>query len=264
VRSWRGEQPGVLYVHATGFSKELWAPVVDALSRKGAAPAGWAIDQRGHGDSSMLATPMDWSDLSRDVAGVLESIVNTPVVGVGHSSGGAALAMAAIEDPAAFEHLILIEPIIFPPPHQRIEDHPMSVAAEARRSSFPDRKAAVEHFSGKGPFAGWAADAIAAYVDGALRDTGNGLVLKCSPQTEAEHYRSGSAHATWDHLDEIANPVTLIVGSQSTTHHGAYLAALTERFRDAEMRSIPNASHLVPMERPDVVADAIEDARSRG
>ncbi len=264
VRCWPGEEPGILYVHGTGFSKELWALVVDAMRGRGHDPAGWAVDQRGHGDSGEMAIPMDWNVIGSDVADVLDDLVGSSVVGVGHSSGGAALAMAAIEDPGAFRHLVLVEPIILPPPHQRREDEPMGAVAETRRASFPDRDTALAYFQGKGPFAGWEDDAVAAYVDGALRNTGTELVLKCSPRTEAEHYRSGWAHSTWDRLDEIAAPVTLVVGADSTTHQGTYLAGLTERFVDVDLVLIPGASHHVPMEQPDVIADAIEHARGSG
>lgn len=259
VRTWGGTGGEVLYLHATGFSKELWGPVVDRLDGR----AGRAFDQRGHGDSGEMPIPLDWSVLRDDVANVLAAEPSGPVIGVGHSSGGAALAMAAINDPHAFRHLILIEPIIFPPPHQRLEGHPMSRAAARRRASFPDRLAALEHFSRKESFAGWTGEALDAYLDGALRDMGTELVLKCTPRTEAEHYRSGSSHSAWDRLDEITCRVTLVAGAESTTHDAAFLAALSDRFTDAEVVVVPLASHLVPMERPGVIAGLIGGVRGR-
>ncbi len=264
VRSWPGEEPGILYVHGTGFSKELWEPVVEAVRGRGHDPAGWAVDQRGHGDSGEMGIPMDWEVIGSDVADVLDDLVGSPAVGVGHSSGGAALAMAAIDGPGAFRHLVLIEPIIMPPPHERRDSDPMGAAAEARRSSFPNRDAAIAHFRSKRLFAGWEEGAVAAYVEGALRATGSELVLKCTPRTEAEHYRSGWSHSTWDRLGEIATPVTLVVGADSTTHQGAYLAELTERFINVDLVVVPQASHSVPMEQPDAVADAIEHAGGSG
>lgn len=264
VRSWQGDDPGVLFVHATGFSKELWQPAVDALRHRGDDPAGWAVDQRGHGDSGPMPIPLDWEVTGSDVVDVLDAAVGSSVVGVGHSSGGTALAIAALAEPGAFEHLVLIEPIILPPPHQRRDDFPMAVMAEARRSSFADRAAAIEHFKGKGPYARWGDAALNAYVDGAMRRERGELVLKCSPQTEAEHYRSGSSHATWDRLGAIACPVTLLAGKESATHGAVFIEAMAGRFADAEVIVIDDATHLVPMERPDAVADAIEQARRWG
>lgn len=263
VRSWDGTTPGLLFVHATGFSKELWAPVVAAIRAGGVDASGLAFDQRGHGDSAPIAIPMDWALIGSDVAQVVGQD-RRPTIGVGHSSGGAALAIAAVADPDAFDHLILIEPIIKPPPYERHEEDPMAAVAEGRRSSFPDRESARQHFNSKGAFAHWIDGAMDAYVEHGLRDTGDGVVVKCSPATEAEHYRSGWAHSTWDRLGEISAPVTLIVGSESTTHRGSYLGQLAARFSEVDLHVVPGASHFVPMERPELVADLIGDLRVQG
>ena len=253
----------MLFVHATGFTKDLWGPVIDAIGLAGEPVAGVAFDQRGHGDSPALTIPMDWSQTGADVEQIAGSADPRPRIGVGHSSGGAAIAIAAIADRGAFDHLVLIEPIITPPPYERHEGDPMAAVAEGRRWFFPDRATALEHFKSKRAFAGWVDDAIEAYVESALRDGDDeGVVLKCAPVTEAEHYRSGWAHPTWGHLGDITCPVSLVVGAESTTHRGPYLAELTARFREVQLVVVPNASHLVPMERPDVIATAINEARN--
>ena len=264
VTTWHGSEPGALFVHATGFTKELWRPVIDAMGAAGEPVAGVAFDQRGHGDSPPLAIPMDWSEIGGDVEQVAASIDPRPLIGVGHSSGGAAIAITAIVHSEAFHHLVLIEPIITPPPFERHESDPMAAVAEGRRSSFRDRATALAHFRSTGAFAGWVDGAIDAYVESGLRDANGEVVLKCAPATEAEHYRSGWAHSTWDRLGDITCPVSLVVGAESTTHRGHYLDELTARFPEVELTVVPNTSHFVPMERPDVVAAAINQARNRG
>ena len=85
----RGTGTGALFVHANGFCKELWWPVVERLSGIRAL----AIDQRGHGESAVGPPPFDWWDLGRDALSWVMTL-DAPRLGVGHSSGGAALAMA--------------------------------------------------------------------------------------------------------------------------------------------------------------------------
>lgn len=262
VRAWPGEGPGLFFAHANGFSKELWRPTVARLRHRGVNGPGAAMDQRGQGDSDSVQPPFDLWLLGSDTGAVLAALIamgvfGERVIGVGHSSGGTALAMAAINDPGTFEHLVLIEPILFPPPFARHEDEPLAQLTLKRRATFPNRAAAVANFSGRGPFAGWTDDAIAAYVDGSMRHLDGRVELKCSPETEADVYRANWAHGAWNRLGDITIPVTLIVGEHSTTHHGSYLSRLAGRFAEVSVHVVPGASHFVPMETPGIVADAI-------
>jgi pimeloyl-ACP methyl ester carboxylesterase len=245
-------------MHATGFAKEVWDPVVVELRRRGVVGLCAAADQRGHGDSGTTEPPFACAALGRDVAEVLEALGGS-WIGVGHSSGGAAIAMAQIVSPDLFEALLLIEPIIFPPPHLRIEDHPFAAQALRRRVFFADRDDALANFAGKGPFARWDRRALDAYVDGALRHDGDQLRLKCDPETEAEFYRIGSGYDAWDHLASIGVPVTLMVGSDSNSHPASFVGQLEQRFRDVTVLVVDGATHFVAMERPNLVADAVFD-----
>jgi pimeloyl-ACP methyl ester carboxylesterase len=255
--------PDVVYVHATGFCKELWRPVAEAVADR-RPDVGWvSIDQRGHGHSGRGSPPYLWDHLARDVLAVVEE--GSRPLGVGHSSGGAALARAEILAPGTFSGLVLIEPIVFPPPFERRDIH-LAQGAERRRGSFPDHASARERFA-DGPFGGWRTDVLDLYVDHAFAPDDHGLVLRCAPEVEADFYREGSNHDTWDHLDEIAVPVVLVAGARSDSHREPYLSLLRDRFAAAELVVLPGLGHLAPMEDPDAVAsvviDAVPSARGR-
>jgi pimeloyl-ACP methyl ester carboxylesterase len=255
-----GPSPGVLFVHATGFCKEVWRPVASEME----SDTSWvAIDQPGHGDSTRPPLPIHWSTIGEAVLDVLDAL-GPHRVGVGHSAGGAALAMAELARPGSFDHLVLIEPIIFPPPHERHEQSPLSRLATKRRSTFPTREAAIENFTGKGPFARWDRRVLDAYVDGALRAAASRLVLKCEPGIEAEFYRGGADHDTWDRLPSLDVPVSLLIGADSTTHHGRFVEDLAGRFRSADLVVVEDATHFVPMERPDLIATLVDDVIGTG
>ncbi|MEN8113901.1 MAG: alpha/beta hydrolase [Actinomycetota bacterium] len=255
-----GSPPGVVFVHATGFCKEVWRPIANAMRSAG----GWAaIDQPGHGDSQRPPPPIHWSTIGHGVLDVLDAI-GPHRIGVGHSAGAAALAMAELDRPGAFDHLILIEPIIFPPPHGRHEHSPLAALAVKRRARFSSRNAAIENFTGKGPFALWDDQVLEAYIDGALRPEGGGLALKCDPETEAEFYRGGADHDTWDHLPELRAPVTLVAGEQSTTHHGHFLEDLASRFPLVDVAIVEGATHFLPMEQPELIACFVDEIIDSG
>jgi pimeloyl-ACP methyl ester carboxylesterase len=249
-------EPDALFVHATGFCKEVWGPVIDAIVTD---PFAWlSMDLRGHGDSDVGEFPHHWDLLGGDVL----SIVNgrTEMIGVGHSCGGTALVRAEATHPGTFRHIVLIEPIIFPTPGRRI-DGPMSVVARKRRSVFPSREEARERFR-TGPFSDWTAESLDAYLDGAFVESEDSFELKCTPEVEADYYAEGSNHDTWDIAGSFDTPVTVVAGEHSMTHQEPYLSSLVSRFRRAELIVLGGVGHLAPMEDPRSVASIVDAVTS--
>jgi pimeloyl-ACP methyl ester carboxylesterase len=192
--------------------------------------------------------------LALDLVAVVERLEG-PVVGVGHSSGGAALARTEILRPGTFERLVLIEPIIFPGPYERREI-PRAVGAERRRRSFRSRDAAWERFA-TGPFKAWDRRVLDQYVEHGFIETDEGWTLRCDPGVEAEIYREGSNVDTWEYLDTIRCPVRIVCGSDSDTHQPPYLDELTDRFPNAHLVVLDGVGHLAPMEAPERIAETI-------
>lgn len=249
-----GTLPGwVLWSHATGFCKETWYPV---LNHAEGVPSV-LVDQRGHGDSELGPAPLDWWDLGRDLAAISAGFgKESPRLGVGHSSGATALIMAELLRPGTFDRLVLIEPVVFFEPSFSVDD--MVETARRRRSRFTSHADAIDRFTGRGPFAAWVSEALDAYVHHGLRPRPEGgFELKCDPEVEADFYRAGSTHGTWDRLGEVGCPVTLIAGAKSSTHGEAFAREQAGRFPASDLRFVPDAGHFVPMERPELIAEAV-------
>lgn len=251
-----GEEVASVYVHATGFCKELWIPVVRRVDSVTGAEreSAMLVDQRGHGDSTPFAGPMKWDLVARDLLEVLRP-VSRPIVGVGHSGGGAAIARAEILSPGTFSTIILIEPIVWPPPYER-RDVFLAVNAEKRRRTFSSRAEARQRFS-TGPFAVWDEEVLDLYVDNAFREADGGWTLKCEPSVEAECYREAPNVDTWDRLREIECSVVVVSTDRSDTHQEPFRSLLVGRFRDAESIVIEGVGHLAPMEAPALIGDLI-------
>ncbi len=249
------DEPEVLFVHATGFCKEVWFPVISALETLRPATRTLAVDLRGHGDSPQAAPPYRWDTLTNDVIHTMGHLRG--VVGVGHSCGGAVVARAAALAPDLFTSVILIEPIIFPPPFERA-NIPLARAAQRRRNRFESRDRAYERFV-SGPMATWQPDVLAAYVDHGFVDDGNGVAIKCAPAVEADVFREGGNHDTWNRVRDIAVPVTIVAGERSEIHTQRFLEMLADQFTDPTVIVVPDTSHFLPMERPDVVAAVVSE-----
>ncbi|MDJ0664303.1 MAG: alpha/beta hydrolase [Acidimicrobiia bacterium] len=250
--------PTVVFVHATGFCKELCSPVIADTRQLIGDFRAVAFDQRAHGDSAAPDPPFDWWDIGHDLVELVSDA--RPVVGVGHSAGGAALVLAELAHPGTFSSLVLVEPIIFPPPYGRFDHNPMSAGALRRKRRFASREDAFANFVSKEAFAQWDGRAMQAYVDGGFRSERGGVVLKCTPEHEAEFFMAATDHRAWDRLDEVRTPCLVMAGEYSTTHGEPFLSALTSRFANARSEVVPESSHFVWMERPAAIAQRVADA----
>jgi hypothetical protein len=112
-----------------------------------------------------------------------------------------------------------MEPVISIPKDpffgKRAEDSPLATKALARRDKFPSLGFALKSFEGKAMTNNWDPRSVSSYVRGILKPENDNFVLKCEKQVEAEVYREGSSHTTYNKLHEIKTHVALIVGDDS-------------------------------------------------
>jgi pimeloyl-ACP methyl ester carboxylesterase len=245
----RSPRMPVYFAHATSFCGAVWRPVIEGLPD--VEPVTW--DFAGHGSGPGLEPPFEWSIFGEQVLTETEP----GGVGVGHSMGAAALVMAQLSDPRRFRFMVLIEPVVFPAPYARFERDHMAAIALKRKRTFGSRDEALENFASRPAFAGWDRRALEGYVDGGLVEVGGGVALACSPEVEAEIYRSSRAHETWEKLDQIEIPVLVISGAESNTIPPDLARAQAARFRSAGLEIVPGVGHFLPMERPDLVAERV-------
>jgi len=234
----------VYFSHATSFCAAVWDPVRERLT--GIETEAW--DHPGHGDGPPLDLPVDW----RRFGDYVLEVTDPGGIGVGHSMGAAALAMAQAADPGRFRGLLLIEPSILPGPYVR-GDNAMAEAALRRRRTFPTREEAAENFRGRGPFVGWDESAFDGYIRCGL--IGDGPVrLTCDPVVEADIYRASGDHDTWDRAASIDIPVLLMSGERSNTFTPEFTREQAARFGRAGVEVVARAGHFLPMEMPGLVA----------
>jgi pimeloyl-ACP methyl ester carboxylesterase len=255
-----GEGRPLLFCHPTGFHGMIWAPLAAHLAD---VAHGWALDFRGHGDSSVPAS-MDfaWDRMVDDVHAVVDDLGVTELKAVGHSMGGAALLLAETRRPGTFAGLWLYEPVVFPRSEGVPAANPMAAAARRRRRSFTDAEAAYANFAAKPPLGSLDPAALRAYVDHGLRprhgaDGDHAVELKCAPEVEALVFENGlrAAGATFDRLAEVRIPVTVAasVDGSGPAHAAPLIVDALPRGRLERFR----LTHFGPMEDPAGIAAAI-------
>jgi pimeloyl-ACP methyl ester carboxylesterase len=268
---WGGDGPPALLHHANGFCAALWAPVAERLRPHFRV---FAMDARGHGDSSKPRSreAYHWSHFGRDVEAVaawLAERFGRVGLGLGHSFGGTAIALAAIADPALFDCIVLVDPIVVPSDAEargRIsQGSQLAEGARKRREVWESREEARAKWQGKETFAGFVPQAFDLYLAEALADRPDGRVeLKCPGEVEAAIFEQGGSVDVMALAPRLETP-TLVLWAARGNFPRSHFEALVARMPHGRLRDV-DAGHLVPMQAPERVADEVLafSARSAG
>jgi pimeloyl-ACP methyl ester carboxylesterase len=95
----------VLFASPSGYGLATWQPIVERLCQEFRIIT---IDLRGTGRSSPIVRPYTDRDHALDIAAVVMSISDRPIIGVGLSATPYALVRAALADPRLFKQLVLV------------------------------------------------------------------------------------------------------------------------------------------------------------
>lgn len=264
-----GPAPSVLLLHATGFHARLWDQVVAAL------PPGTHViapDHRGHGRSFRPATLANWAATADILLPLIDGHGGHPLIGCGHSMGAYILTRLAAQRPAAFGHLVLIDPVILDPVFYEGEaakpipdpaEHPVA----RRRNAWASAEEMRARFADRPPYAKWDPRVLADYCSFGLLPAADaeGWELACPAALEASVYQNALRTSPHEWLHYLATPSTLIRAptgerggpldfSQSPTWTGLGAAIGAER---DEIWA--EHSHFIPMEAPVRVAALLAD-----
>jgi len=256
----RASLPPFLLLHATGFLARLWQPVAETLATQFDV---YAYDTRGHGDSDKPPPEGDnyhWRYLVADLRGFCDALGLSGVSIAGHSSGGAAAAYLAAEDPGYVSRLVLFEPIILPPQFLPPQDQRRDLAegARRRRAVWSSIEEIIGAYRTRPAFARWRDDVLRLYAEhGTFRREDGQMELKCPGEIEANVFEHSRSLDTWDRLPEIRCPALVMHGELTGEPFVPLMAEIARRLPDARLRSVPEAGHLAPMERPEAVAQAV-------
>lgn len=278
-------RPILHFAHANGFNAQTYQRLLAPLSE---SLRVFAFDARGHGLTKAPADPKrlkDWDDYREDLICFLDQLVEAeqldgppdPRSGelrearfilAGHSLGGSTSLLVAAARPDLVRALVLVEPVILPyayhwwvaltaPLRLRGRTRQLVEGAARRRRVFPSREEMIATYRNRGAFRTWPEEMIADYVAGGTRPRADGQVeLACDPAWEAATFRA-QAPFIWRRIARLRCPITLIRGGQNSTCPEAVARRLARMHPSARLVYVPEASHFLPMERPEVVQNEI-------
>ena len=261
-----GNGTPLVWAHATGFHAHCYLPLAQRLSD---SFHSFAFDHRGHGSAqSVDPAQLNWRQYGNDAiaatAHIYESNNNTPLVGFGHSMGGATLLMAARQHPHMFRALFIFEPIVFPPSavssdFTRRSENPLATGARKRRARFDTYSAALENFSNKPPLNTFDSQVREQYVNYGFHEVSgeNAVELNCAPEHEARTYETGGVAPPWDELPLIDVPVWVLSGRRLPQQPSTIAPLVAEQLGNATFVQWDEMGHFGPFEAPDAVCDYV-------
>ncbi len=257
--------PTLLISHATGFHAHCYAPLASALADRFHSVG---LDYRGHGETEVdPAWEAEWAKFGDDATAVARLLLAYgPIVGFGHSMGGAALLMAAHREPDLFERLVLFEPISHEASaptisSEEIREYPIVQGALRRRRTFPSYEAAYENYRTKPPLSLMVPESLRNYVEHGFRPIVDGpgaaVELRCAPELEAGIFVTGRDNGVWQLLPEIQTPCVVIAGHVEERQPSAQTEAIADRLPNARYVLLDHQSHFGPFSHPDEIAELI-------
>jgi pimeloyl-ACP methyl ester carboxylesterase len=264
--------PPLLFAHANGFCASAYRQMLEALGDRFDV---FAVDQRGHGGTTLPARPGGRRSLDQfgaDLGMLIEALASQIAPGArwrlaGHSLGAVASALAAIGR-TDIEALCLVEPVAMPRSLSLLAQTPvwpalsrrMPLVAGAlnRRASWPDRAATAASYRRKALFANWAEGALEDYLADGLIGEAGGVRLACAPAWEAANF-AAQGHDFWGAVRAAPCAVHVLAVLHASTTTPAFAR---RRFAamGAKVTAIDGATHLVPFENPSLVADFLKGA----
>lgn len=255
-----GTHPVIMLGHANGFPPAVYTPLVNALEMPNRVVS---LPSRPLWGDANPAELKSWHMLAEDFLAGIERHQLGPVIGIGHSMSGAALLIAAVQQPQAFRGVILIDPVMLPRPLLRLRrvmerlhlyrDGKLVQGALKRRRTWPSVEEAYQQFRQRSLFKRTSDEVVRLYAESMTKPTSNGIELVYSPEWEAQIYRT-IVLDIWRYPPKIKVPCLIIAGAESDTFLPP-AAALWRKLRpDIALVTLPDLGHLLPLEAPAEVA----------
>lgn len=222
----------LILIHGAGESHLVWPKALRGLP----GAVVYALDLPGHGRSrgrgrSSIA---EYADL---IVNWMEAIGLPRAVWVGHSMGGAIAQWAALHHPERVAALVLVAT------GARLRVSPQIL--EGLRSDFPKT-----------------VDLIIAWSWGVappthLVEEGRRMLLATDPAVVEGDYRVCDAFDVMGRLGEIRAPALVIGGTADRMTPIKYAEYLAAHIPQAQLVRIEGAGHMVMLEQPEAVAEAV-------
>lgn len=233
-------KPPIVLIHGAGGSHLHWpAPI-----RRLPGYPTYALDLPGHGKSEGRGQ-QSIDAYTQSVLDWMHAIELRQAIFVGHSMGGAIAISMGIHHP---EHVLGLGLI---GSGARLKVAPVLLETASREETFP---ATIE------TIVKWAFDS---QTNPKLVELAAKQMTKTRPSVLHSDFVACNAFNTMETLENLSIPALVLCGESDKLTPARYSQYLADHIPNAEINIILNAGHMVQLEKPEQVADALVDFVAR-
>jgi 3-oxoadipate enol-lactonase len=237
----RGESgPPVVLLHALGLDWRMWEQVMDRLAE---GRRVYAYDIRGHGHAQGSPSPFTLREAGDDLIGVLDALGIERAHVVGLSYGGGIAQVAAAAHPERIASLALLA----------TTDHAFEAFEGRARSGEVDGMAAQVVPS----LTRWFTPAALAANPWPVRYARE-RVLRGNPTDWAAAWRAFKGIDVQGTPADLDVPKLVLAGELDASTTPEIMKGVAERLPGAVYRELPGTPHMQSLERPELVAEALD------
>ncbi len=227
-------EPIVVLIHGAGGSHLEWPAELRQMS----GVTVYALDLPAHGKSEGQGRTsiVDYADL---VIGFLDALQIERAIFAGHSMGGAIAQQLALSYPSRTLGLVLVA-----------TGARLRVAPAVLNGVLADYDAALDLITSYA----WGPDAPKELVR-----LGRYNMAQVDAQVAYGDYVACNTFDVMEHLGQIAAPTLVVSGTADQLTPVKYATTLAERITGARLHLVENAGHMVMLEQPTQVAQAVSD-----
>jgi pimeloyl-ACP methyl ester carboxylesterase len=245
-------RPVALLAHGWGGRRETWGLVAPHLVAAGVTVV--AYDLRGHGASTLGREPIGVERMGHDLGIVLEQLALRDAVVVGHCGGGFAAMSCVSGDPAAADRvrgLVLVATAA----HDQDTPLPEVLLMGSRLLSFVTSRPKLglkplRRTYGRNP-------------GHAQLDLTRHLFSTTPRKVRGACFRSSRGMDLRAGLTTVDHPAVVLSGQDDRLVPPRLGRAVAEAMPRARFAQVPEVGHMIPLEAPEVVADAILELTGR-